>query len=180
MLGLSNGYFLYFFTLPIDGACCCGNGAARRYPAPAELPTPRVRSAFGLAIVAITGAVVFAPIAAAYLRAQSSLGLHRNLGELREFSATAADYLKIPPALWLWTGRLASGTAERSLFPGAFTVGARRHRRSSGCVDRRLHPPPPTTQSGRRFLVIVYVVVCAIAAWLTLGPFAPGPYRALD
>ncbi|MCX6545287.1 MAG: discoidin domain-containing protein [Acidobacteria bacterium] len=177
VLGLSNGYFLYFFALPV-AVLAAAELARRAVSGPDRTTTPLARSVSDLAIALIAVVVVFAPIAAAYLRAQSTLGLHRSLGELREFSATTADYLKIPPALWLWTSRLASGTAEHSLFPGVFTVGLA----VIALSWLRRSPAASATagdESGRRFLVIVYVVVCAIAAWLTLGPFAPGPYRAL-
>lgn len=175
ILGLSNGYFLYFFALPIVAVVVAE--LTRRVTSDPGRQASLVRSALELGVAAIVGAIAFVPIAAAYLRVQSTLGLHRSMGELRDFSAVAADYLTIPSSLLLWVGRLASGLPERCLFPGVFILGLavvglawlRRSRSQDAIAD----------QQRRRRLVAVYAVVCGIAVWLTLGPFAPGPYRAL-
>jgi len=176
LLGLSNGYFLYFFTLPV-GAVVIAE-FARRALARQDVDAPwRQRSIIDLAFAGLAVVAVFIPIAVAYLRAQSALGLHRHLGELRDFSATASDYLRVPSTLILWAERLSIGAPERSLFPGAFTACLA----ALACVwlIGRWAPGDASERPRFRFVVALYLSIGAVAAWLTFGPFVPGPYRAL-
>lgn len=179
VLGMSNGYFLYFFALPVLVLVAAELIRRLVFGSDGGI-VPPARAVPDLAISALTVAAAFAPVAVAYLGARDALGLRRSLRELRDFSATAADYLNIPASLWLWKDLLASGGAERSLFPGVFIVALAAvallwvRRSPAGSA-----PAPGGDGRRQRFLVIIYALVCAIAVWLTLGPLAFGPYRAL-
>jgi hypothetical protein len=175
-LGLSNGYFLYLFALPV-AVVVVAELARCVMSDPDRTIRSQARSLSELALAGVVVAVAVVPIATAYLRVRSTLGLHRSLGEIRDFSATMADYLRIPANLALWKGQLASGAAERSLFPGVFIVGlaviglAWLHRSSASHATG--------DEGRRRYLVIVYLVMCGLGVWLTLGPLVLGPYRIL-
>jgi hypothetical protein len=180
LLGLSNGYYLYFFALPVVLVVADGLWWRVREGSPQSALTVR-RAVFDLTLAAVAVGAIFAPIAAAYLRMRAALGMHRPLGELRGLSAVTADYLKVPPAIALWASRLPDGGAERSLFPGALVVvlaagafvawaarcGARGEHASAGA------------NGDNRSAVPLYATMGALAFWLSLGPFAPGPYLAL-
>ena len=176
LLGMSNGYFLYFFALPVIVLVVAELWRRGNAEGVTWLDALR-RPVMQLAIAAGVIGTAFLPIAAAYLRVRDALGLHRSLGELRGYSASLADYLKIPPTLSLWVGRLEPGAPERCLFPGAFTVGLAVVSLAAMIpVLNRVNTPGAPDE---RRQIRLYGIVCVLAAWLSLGPFARGPYRFL-
>jgi len=176
LLGMSNGYFLYFFALPVT-VMVVAELWRRAHTEGVTLLDVLGRPIADLAIAGAAIGLAFLPIAAAYLRVRDTLGLHRPLGELRGYSAAVADYLKIPPALSLWVGRLDSGAPERCLFPGAVTVGLAAV--SLAALVPMLNRARTTGAAAERRLTRLYGTVCVLAAWLSLGPFSRGPYRGL-
>lgn len=86
LMGLSNGYFLYFFLIPLGVLVGV------------ELVRPRVARTRTLIDLAVTGGVVaamVAPVAFVYYRLQRDLGFRRAPEEIAGLSAHLGDYLRI-------------------------------------------------------------------------------------
>ena len=176
-LALSNGYFLYFFSLPVALIAVCElAGAAVRGPAPAPFRMPWRRVA-ELAVAAAAILAAIAPAALAYVRVRRAFGFRRAVDEMASLSAAWSDYLRIPDGLWVWSGVLNAGEGERGLFPGATIVllavlGALAARRSAwGAAGR-----PPGFW---RWHTGLYAAMLMLAVWLAAGPSVPGPFRLL-
>jgi hypothetical protein len=173
LTALSNGYFLYFFAVPVmvvaashliqpivlrrsggprhllwasshrmkqvfrhprgsggpvldsrlrgnDGIAVTARGLGGLRRSFSSRPWWRVMAE--LAIAAVSILVILTPVAAAYLRVRHTYGFHRSINEMVHYSARAGDYLTIPPTLWIWSGHLREGAAERTLFPGLTVV----------------------------------------------------------
>jgi hypothetical protein len=177
LLGLSNGYFLYFFTVPV--AVVAGGSLLRRAN-PRWRPvrgTAWKRDSAHLAAAALAILAVIAPVALAYVRVRQCLGLHRSVSEMEDFAARWSDYVRIPASLPLWSRILRVGDLERMLFPGLTCVvlaaiallSVRRSMWTRGVV----RPALWTWHVG------LYATVLGLSLWLSAGPAAPGPYQLL-
>jgi len=176
-LALSNGYFLYFFSVPVAFIVACelarsvvvGAGAWR-----ARVPWRRVAE---LAVAAAAILAAIAPAALAYVRVRQAFGFRRAVGEMEAFSAAWSDYARIPAGLWAWSGILRPGVGERALFPG-LTIAA-----LAALALVALPGVLPAGRAGRpagwRWHVGLYAVVLGLALWLSAGPSVPGPYSVL-
>jgi hypothetical protein len=120
LLGLSNGYYLYFLLVPgaIVGLWIAQRGAA-----------PLTRLFVHGAVGAIAMAAVFAPIARVYVDARQRYDLKRDAADNARFSADVGSYLHatpriadhFPPARWLpqvVKPDTPLETKEGELFPG--------------------------------------------------------------
>src|SRR5439155_22571272 len=87
LCGLSNGYYLYFFVLPV--AVLVSVELAR----PRGLPRARLAIDLALAGTIIAGAM--APIAIVYYRLQRDHGFVRPFEELPGLSARLGDYFRV-------------------------------------------------------------------------------------
>ena len=161
LTGLSNGYYLYFFLLPIGVAI----GVELLRPR-----MPRRRLLGDLAVAGVGIAAVLAPIVYVYFRLQQEMRFTRDPGMLPGLSATLADYFRVASGAWNWGGLLLDGGGERQLFHGfavitfavvgMCTVAARDHDEAA--------------LGSRRRTVIIYGLIAALAVWLSMGP---GPWR---
>jgi hypothetical protein len=120
LLGLSNGYYLYFLLLPagVIGVSIVRSGRV-----------PLSRMAVHAAAAGVVMAVVFAPIGRVYLDARKRYDLKRDVSDNSRFSADLGSYLHVtprirqhfPPAAWLPDFTKPDGpleTKEGELFPG--------------------------------------------------------------
>ncbi|HEY0873500.1 MAG TPA: hypothetical protein VGD94_08515 [Vicinamibacterales bacterium] len=69
-----------------------------------------------LAAGAVLGAILFAPVASAYLKTRSHLG-DRHVGEVTYYSAVGTDYQKAHYRSWTYRDQAEGAEPERSLFP---------------------------------------------------------------
>jgi hypothetical protein len=177
LLGLSNGYFLYFFSIPAALIVGCelvraaaAGSASRRFRVPW-----REAAALAVAGLAILGAL--APAALAYMRVRHAFGFRRTAAEIAAYSATWSDYLRIPAGLWAWSGVLQVGDGERMLFPGLTIVALATLAvvtvRRSAWAGSETRPAAWGRHLG------VYAAILGLALWLSLGPSVPGPYGVL-
>jgi hypothetical protein len=70
-----------------------------------------------LALAAMLGAAALAPLLLHYWRVHGALGLHRDLGDVRRYSADISSIWSAAPDLRLWPS-FTQENAERYLFPG--------------------------------------------------------------
>ena len=173
---LSNGYYLYFFALPVAVVVAVeaarALAAARRTPGSWRAALLRLLVDLGVAAVAI--AAVLAPVAAAYLRVRERTGMRRVLEEMAGYSAVPADFISRPTNLWLWSSTLPVAAAERAMFPGLLAVAL------ALVALATIWRTPAAGDSGsgrRRAYVATYTVVLVLAVWMSFGPLVPGPYR---
>jgi hypothetical protein len=176
-LALSNGYFLYFFSIPVALIVACelvrasirGRGRGR-----SGLPW---RTAAELAVAAAMVLAAIAPAALAYTRVRREFGFHRAVQEMAAFGATWSDYLRAPSGLWRWSGVLEGGDGERMLFPGltvvALAAAAAMTLRRSAWPASAGRPPEWAWHLG------LYSAVLVLALWLSTGPASTGPYQLL-
>jgi hypothetical protein len=109
LAGLSNGYYLYFFLLPIGVVIVV------------ELLRPRLprRRILGdLSVAAVGIAAVLAPIVFVYFRVQQAMRFTRDPDLLAGYSAALSDYFRVGGGAWNWGGLLPGGHVERHLFHG--------------------------------------------------------------
>jgi hypothetical protein len=165
LLGLSNGYYLYFFLLPIAVVL----GVEMVWP---RLPRRRIVVDAGVAGLAI--AVAVAPVAFVYYALQRQLGFARSAGELTGLSARVADYFRVASGAWTWGGLVGQGAGERQLFHGfvvivcaAIGAGAIVWRRGDG------------EGAAWRRTAVTYTVIALLAVWLSMGPVPGSPYGLL-
>jgi hypothetical protein len=150
--GLSNGYYFYFFLLPILVLVA------------AELVSPRLprrRIATDLALTGAAAALVVAPVALAYFHVRTESGFARSTGELENFGARLIDYLHVTPGAWSWAGLLKIGPVERNLFPGSTLILFA----ALGVIACRSRA------------VAAYAVMLLVAVWLSMGAHG-GPLYA--
>ena len=108
LLGLSNGYFFYFFGVAVAlvaGAEMLANARSR----------PRMLA--DLAITTSVMLVVVAPVIMAYLDIREQQQLSRSRDEIVGYSADMRSYLDAPTTT-LWGRLLAGNRQEARLFPG--------------------------------------------------------------
>lgn len=190
LTGLSNGYFLYFLSVPVAIVVVArfarltvesanggsgldvegGRGGSRLAEVRRDIAHLALASAAILAVIA--------PVAAAYIRVRQAHGFKRSVGEMTAYAGQWADAVRIPEGLRVWSGLLGAGEPERALFPGltvvvlaALSVAALRRGAGRPGVD-----PGRRDQAWR---VATYAAVLAAALWLSAGPGVPGPYRLL-
>ncbi|MDP7294629.1 MAG: discoidin domain-containing protein [Vicinamibacterales bacterium] len=109
LLGLSNGYFLYFFAIPVVIVVT------------SELPRRRHqwrRLTAEISVAALLGLAVLAPIGSAYYRAREDLGLVRSRADIVSYSADVLAYTQVDRRSSPWSGVLNIGDSEEKLFPG--------------------------------------------------------------
>ncbi|MEO5742371.1 MAG: discoidin domain-containing protein, partial [Vicinamibacterales bacterium] len=145
----SNGYFLYFLSLPV-AIVAVFEIATRRHALKGRLG----RTLLELSSAAAAMLLALAPIVYAYLEVRRIYGFRRGYRELVSFSASVESYFHVAEPVRLWGEWLAHDLSpERQLFPG-FTAlllaGA-------GIV------------SGRRY-VWCYLTIAAVALFMSLGP----------
>jgi hypothetical protein len=107
--GLSNGYYLFFFTLPVAVVAVDGLVRVRR---------AAVRVWGQWVVAGLLIAAVLAPVAAVYMEVRRERGHVRNRAEIERYSADLASYGHVAPAVRLWSRVLPIGAGERELFPG--------------------------------------------------------------
>ncbi len=166
ILGLSNGYYLYFFVLPVAVL----TGVELLWPR-----QPRRRLLGDLTAAAVAVAAVIAPVAWVYYSLQRSRGFVRSFDELPALSATLADYFRVGYGAWTWGGLLRLGGPERELFQGfvvlAFAV-------VGACTIRRTSDQTPVRSSWSR-AAAAYLLITVVAVWLSMGPGWGRPYAPL-
>jgi hypothetical protein len=159
VLGLSNGYYLYFFALPV--AVIISVELARRTPS-----LPRGRMLMDLTGAGLAIALAIAPIAFVYYRLQREHGFARTIDQLG-LSAGLADYFHVSAGAWNWWGLLPVGRGELELFHGFVALAFA----AIGVVTIGV--------KGRTRFVATYVTIAALAAWLAMGPGPATPYGLL-
>ena len=148
LLALSNGYFLYFFAVPV--AIVAIGELARTWVTGSGPARGRAgwRGVLALVSAALAVAAAIAPAAMAYVRVRRAFGLRRDIGEMVAYGARWSDYLRIPDDLWLWMGTLRVGDGERMLFPG-WRSSLSRRRRCPRCGAPGGPPLRPAQPAGR-------------------------------
>jgi hypothetical protein len=176
-LALSNGYFLYFFSIPVALVVACElMRASFRGEGPGRTALPW-RTVAELAVAAGMMLAAIAPAALAYMRVRREFGFHRALQEMAAFGATWSDYLRAPGGLWRWSGVLEAGDGERMLFPGLTIVALAA---VAAVTLRRSHWPQSAPRpAGWAWQVGLYAAILVAAAWLSAGPAVTGPYQLL-
>jgi hypothetical protein len=154
--GLSNGYFLLFFAIPV--ALAWAFALARHRP-------PIARTLAELTVAAAVIAACLWPVAAVYQELRSQ-GFTRTRGDAELYGANVADYAHASGRLWLWGGRLPSASEERNLFPGVtVTVLA-----AAGIVLAMGRHRIADTARTTRADIALYVAIAAVGFVLSLGP----------
>jgi hypothetical protein len=166
VLGLSNGYYLYFFLLPIAVV----TGVELAWPR-----LPRARVLADLAVAALGVAAVIAPVAWVYYSLQRARGFARSVDELPGLSAQLLDYFRVGYGAWTWGGLLRLGGAERELFQGFVVLT---FALAGACTVRRANADAPVRGNWSR-AVGAYLLVTALAVWLSMGPGIGRPYGLL-
>jgi hypothetical protein len=176
---LSNGYYLYFFAVPVVVVVLAKLGQATigrdRDPA-TRYWTLRGRL-IDLSVAATAMLAVLAPVAAAYIRVRERMGLHRVVDEIEGYSAVLGDYLRRPVDLWLWQRALKMGEGEREMFPGLVVTVLAVVALAKSWRSRPVDDTGAAT--GRRAIAWLYAVILGLAVWMSLGPGPIGPYRLL-
>ena len=156
--GLSNGYYLYFFALPVV-AVIAFELWRRPEHRPHRMAQLGVAGAFTL--------LVLAPVIAAYYQVRTDQQLVRSREDIARYSADVASYLEGSPALTLWGDTLSSAGQETDLFPGlalpllaAFGLAS---------VAARGRAGQPGSLSVRP-IALLYAGIGTAALVLTLGP----------
>jgi hypothetical protein len=196
---LSNGYFLYFFLVPliiISGMelrqlRVGGRGFVWRRRAvdsvddadgPAVGTTRRILELLALAVIVLAA---LAPVAAQYFRVRTERQLVRTMGEIVHYAATPASYVSVAGSLPVLSRMLPIGQSEGELFPGVVTLVLTAVAAAAWARRRRVAEPG---QGHGLNPVAVYGVVAAAAFVLSLGPEPRGwpawlawlaPYRWL-
>lgn len=173
--GLSNGYYLFFFTLPVAVVAAHGLLGAGAH---------RGRAVRDLVVAGLAIAAAVSPVAWAYTTAHRALGFRRTVVEMQIYSADLVSYLCANPRLVVWGRMLPRGGGERAVFPGAtvtilaatsLAVGLRRFSR-------------PTWAGAGAGATGLYATIALAAFLLSLGPqptawgrpiVSTGPYRWL-
>jgi len=167
LLGLSNGYFLYFFAVTVL-VVACGELvrlmlAVRTGPATGPLHPGRAIADLSVAAAAI--AAVMLPVALVYLDVQQTMGFSRSRDEILMFSATLDDYRRALPHMVTWPGVLAGGSAERTLFPGGVVLLMA----LAGSIGAAWPAGERPGHTAGRGLRLTYVALALVALWLSMG-----------
>ena len=159
LLGLSNGYYLYFFALPV--VVVIAAEMMRRTPALA-----RGRMLQDLTVAGLAVGLMIAPIAFVYYRLQQEHGFTRTIEQLG-LSAGVADYFHVAAGAWTWGGLLSIGKGELELFHGFVVLAFA----AIGVTTIR--------EQRRTRLVATYLAIAVLAVWLAMGPGPVTPYGLL-
>ena len=172
--GLSNGYYLYFFALPVVAVI-----AFELWRRP-EHRTHRIAQ---LGVAGALTLLVLAPIITTYYQVRTDQQLVRSREDIAWYSADVASYLEGSPALTLWGDTLSSAPGrlpadprrggETDLFPGlvlpllaALGIGSIG---GSGFTVTRAHNQRHGSPSVRP-VALLYAGIGTAALLLTLGP----------
>jgi len=154
----SNGYYLYFATVPTAIVFAHGLWRSRAHAR---------RMLLDMAVAGLAVIAGLAPIAAAYLRVRREQGLSRTLADALQYSADFASYVHASERLWLWGALLPAGRPELQLFPGLVVVTL-----AAAAIVRTPAPRRevetggrPSPSDGR-----VYAAIAVVALVLSLGP----------
>lgn len=150
---LSNGYYMLF--LPVLIALWLAWFIDwRRNPG----------SALHIVSAGALASLPLVPLLMKYRAMHDALGLSRDLGDIRQFSATAGSFLQVPPLLAVWPVTPAR-SAEDFLFPGITAVAVSVGAFGSLAARGRLH----AAVSARSPLI--FYGLATVAMWvLALGP----------
>ena len=173
-LAMSNGYFLYFFSVPVVLIVVCELARSATADSPSGRFRMPWRNVAELAAAAASILALIAPAALAYVRVRRTFGFRRAVGEMEAFGAAWSDYLRIPDGLWLWSGILEKGLGERALFPGVTIVVLAAV--SAVTLAHSSWPAGARRPAAWVWHLGVYTVILALAFWLSAGPSVPGPY----
>src|SRR2546422_383010 len=158
---LSNGYFLFFFSMATAVVIAVELVRPR---------LPRARIVGDLAVAGIGIAAALAPFAWMYIRVQRERSLDRGMDDLLYYSARIADYFRISPGGWSWGGLLAPGGPERQLFLGLVAIAFAAVALVMAVRSR-----------GDWFrYVVTYALVTLVALWISTGPGEHDPWRPYD
>ncbi|HZR25514.1 MAG TPA: discoidin domain-containing protein [Vicinamibacterales bacterium] len=152
LVGLSNGYFFYFFAVPVLIVGSVEFAMTR---------LDRRQVLIDGAMAALLLIAIVGPIAWVYFRLQHDLGFVRTDEDLAGLSARAADYFRVSSGAWNWRGLLSVGGGERELFHG-FVV---------------LSFALLAAVVVRTRIVAMYVATAIAVVWLSMGP-GGGPIYA--
>ncbi|MCA8955144.1 MAG: discoidin domain-containing protein [Planctomycetes bacterium] len=177
MLGLTNGYYLLYFTLCIGvWLSWCG-------------VTAGWRRLLAMCVAWAAGFAALAPVVLRYLAIHRSYGLGRDASETIATSADLCGILCASPRLRIWGNLHLIERFENELFPGLTLVALI----LAGCIVaglrfRSVVAIPNATTAAHR--APGYCWLMAIACWsFTLGPVVhalgdelpvPGPFRLLQ
>jgi hypothetical protein len=167
LLGLTNGYFLYFFAatvLVVTGGELVPLLRAVRIGA--EAPAPQLwRTLADLSIAAIALVAIMLPVALVYLDVQQTMGFSRHRDEILMFSATLDDYRRTLTHMATWPGVLAGGRPERTLFPGGVVLLLA----LAGLVGIVRRAYAGWSSPDTRRLRLTYLALAVVAVWLSMG-----------
>ena len=176
----SNGYFLYFLSLPVVMVVVF-ECVARRDVLKARIG----RTLADLSVAAACILLSLAPIVMVYLDVRERYGLRRSYGDLVNFAANVESYLHVAEPVRLWSRWLATDLqAERQLFPGLtvliLAVFAFFRRSESPIPNPESRIPSSESRLSTRTYVWCYLTITVCAFVLSLGaePSAWG-HRAL-
>jgi hypothetical protein len=178
MQALSNGYYLFFLSVPVAIVAMHGLWRAG---------TARWRRLGGLALACLAIVVVLSPVAAAYARVRYQQGLHRSRREMVRLSADLPAYGRVSDNARFWRQLLPHGGVELALFPGglvsvlavcALLGGVFRPREAGldqgvpSAIERAGGPRASSDSSddGLRADARLFAVVTVAAFVLSLGP----------
>ena len=162
--GLSNGYFLYFFSVPV--ALVLGHGLWKTC-------LPRGRVLAELAVVGLLMLAVLAPVGLMYHGLSREQPFARSRGSIVNGSADLFSYTQTTDRVWMWRGvfPVPPRRIRGALFPGATMLLMASVGLASGW-RRRDSPGGAPTSFRRRFpgLVPLYGAIFIVAFALSLGP----------
>ncbi len=163
--GLSNGYYLFFFALPVVIVGIYSLFGAHR---------SRRRMVWDFGVTALSMLAVLAPIARIYYQVRLEQGFVRSIEEVVSYSADLASYFHVDPALFVWGDLLPRGGPEGQLFAGMtlmllavaalLTIASKN---LAGCGDKLQEQRAGVSLST---LVLIYSAVAVLAVLLSLGP----------
>jgi hypothetical protein len=159
----SNGYFLYFLSLPVAVAALF-EIAARRH----ALKQRSARTVLELSSAAVAILLLIAPIVTVYLDVRRIYGFRRNYRDWLMFSASVDSYFRVaePVRLWgRWLGQELSPAGQ--LFPGLTVILLAAAAIISTRPASEAHPG---TRLSMPTYVGCYVTIAALALALSLGP----------
>jgi hypothetical protein len=169
LLALSNGYYLFFFSLAVATVVAV------------ELVRPRLprrRILVELAAALLPAGALLSPFAWTYLRVQRLNAFERGVEDLFHYRARLADYVSVPSGSWTWGGLLPTGEPERQLYPGLFALGCA----LAGLATAFQRPAGAARDECRSAWIrsiLTYVLVGLIALAVSFGPGAWRPYGLL-
>ncbi len=166
---LSNGYYLFFFSLAVSVVVVVELMRPR-------LPPRRLLGELAAALVLV--GVLLSPFAWTYLRVQRQNAFERGADDLFHYAARLVDYVSVPPDGWTWSGLLRPGEPERQLYPGLFAVACAVIGLATGFSSRAAAAPPQSRSAWTRSIV-TYALVALMALSISLGPGAWRPYGLL-